>query len=385
MKIKYSLAAVAGLATWALVFAITLFVLSRYSAAYQVNSHIMVAASALFLLYGAIFALLTVEHCSIPLASNKHKLLLLVQLLCAFGLMLLLHRYQLDYLAILSIIWVASLPNLMSTPRALLLTFVIVLLWFSLASVLEQRALWITGLLYGSFHIFAVLMQHATYSAQQARDALESKHRQLQATQQLLQAVSRQSERTRIARDLHDVVGHHLTALTIQLQVAGHITDGEVKTQIDKCHQLAKLLLSDVREAVSTLRQYRDMALKDAVQQLTSLIPTQLNVILDIEPAIVLQDLAQTQHLFCIIQEAISNSLKHSGASEFVIKAAVQDNILQLDLYDNGKVHSNWQAGSGITGMFERAAECAANLTVTSIKGALHLRLQLAYLGLKNV
>ena len=57
----------------------------------------------------------------------------------------------------------------------------------------------------------------------------------------------------------------------------------------------------------------------------------------------------------------------------------------QLDLYDNGKVHSNWQAGSGITGMFERAAECAANLTVTSIKGALHLRLQLAYLGLKNV
>jgi signal transduction histidine kinase len=234
-------------------------------------------------------------------------------------------------------------------------------------------------LLYGSFHIFAVLVQSASRDAEKARDELEQKHQQLQATQQLLQAASRQSERTRIARNLHDLVGHHLTALTIQLQVAGHLSSGDAKAQIDKCHQLAKLLLADVREAVSTMRQYADVALLDAIKPLVTLLPEQLNIRLQIPADIMLNDLHQAQHLLCIVQEAISNSLKHSGASEMQIMANVSDGTLQVTIVDNGKLSANWLPGNGIRGMQERLTECGGNLVITPAHGALQLSICLPY------
>src|SRR5690606_583653 len=228
---------------------------------------------------------------------------------------LLPERYF-EFLPILTVIWAAMLPFVMRTALAMLVVIMVVTLWFAVVAWQSGHSVWITALLYGSFHLFAVLVQSASRDAEKAKEELEQKHQQLQATQQLLQAASRQSERTRIARNLHDVVGHHLTALTIQLQVAGHLTDGEAKLQVDKCHQLAKLLLADVREAVSTMRQYADVSLLDAITSLTQLLPQQLEVKLQIPGNIMLNDLQQAQHLLCIVQEALSNSLKHSGATE---------------------------------------------------------------------
>ena len=240
-------------------------------------------------------------------------------------------------------------------------------------------------MLYGTFHLFAVLVQSTAKAEQEAKQALAVKHQQLQATQQLLQAASRQSERTRIARNLHDVVGHHLTALSIQLQVAGHITDGEARAQIDKCQQLAKLLLSDVREAVSTMRQYADMSLFDAITQMTALLPQQLALKLQLADDIMLYDLLQGQHLLCIVQEAISNSLKHSNATELVISASVDKGWLQIIMSDNGQLAERWRAGNGITGMRERAIECGGQLQAQRINGAMQLSLQLPYQGTDDV
>jgi signal transduction histidine kinase len=238
-------------------------------------------------------------------------------------------------------------------------------------------------LLYGSFHLFAVLVQSSTRDAEKAKEELEQKHQQLQATQQLLQAASRQSERTRIARNLHDVVGHHLTALTIQLQVASHITEGEAKIQVDKCHQLAKLLLSDVREAVSTMRQYAGVTLLDAITPLLALLPERLEVKLQIPPDIMLNDLHHAQHLLCMVQEAISNSLKHSGASQIYLIASVKLQQLQLVIY-NGSLAPHWQPGNGIKGMQERLAECGGHLQLGKQQQAIQLTITLPYIESEN-
>jgi replicative DNA helicase len=53
---------------------------------------------------------------------------------------------------------------------------------------------------------------------------------------------------------LHDLLGHHLTALSLNLEVAGHLAQGKAQEHVNQAHTLAKLLLSDVREAVSRLR-----------------------------------------------------------------------------------------------------------------------------------
>ena len=63
-----------------------------------------------------------------------------------------------------------------------------------------------------------------------------------------------EDERRRIARELHDLVGHHLTALTLNLEVVTHLVDGKVLGHVQQAHSLAKLLLADVREVVSEMR-----------------------------------------------------------------------------------------------------------------------------------
>lgn len=257
MKYHFPLATLAGILTWLLVSGITLMLLLRLPAPQP-----LLPASLLLLVYGISFIFLTQEQHPLGLGGRYGRWLLPLPLLCAFALQWLLPTAIFDYLAILTIIWVCLLPHLMSQRLALLLTLGVVVLWFGLQAYLEQRSLWITAALYGSFHLFAVLMQAAIKAETEARAELTEKHRQLQAAQQLLQLASRAEERNRIARDLHDLLGHHLTALTIQLQVASYQCDGEAKLQVDKSLQLARLLLSDVREAVSAMRDSSELDLQ---------------------------------------------------------------------------------------------------------------------------
>ncbi|MBZ9612643.1 sensor histidine kinase [Rheinheimera maricola] len=374
MKTKFDFASLAGLLTWLLVYGVSLFLLAKVA-----PDKNLVAEHALFLGYGAAFWLLTREQGVCSLLGRFGLPLLVLQLGFAFALIWLLPARHFDFLSILTIIWAAMLPFVMPTAAAMLLTVLVVAAWFSLIAWQSGSSVWISALLYGSFHLFAVLVQSASREAERARDELEQKHQQLQATQQLLQAASRQSERTRIARNLHDLVGHHLTALTIQLQVAGHLTDGEAKVQVGKCHQLAKLLLADVREAVSTMRQYADVALVEAIASLIKVLPEQLVVKLQIPANIMLHDLQQAQHLLCIVQEALSNSLKHSGASEIQIDAVVNGEKLQLTIVDNGKLSASWQPGNGIKGIQERLAECGGSLELTTQRQAMQLSITLPY------
>ena len=374
MKTKFDVATLAGLGTWLLVYGLSLYLLKRID-----WTHSMWPVHSLFLLYGASFFLLTQESGRFSLTTAWGRPLLIIQLMVAFALIWILPVRYFDFLAILTIIWAAMLPFVMRTPLACLVIIVVVCAWFGSVSLRSDNTVWISALLYGSFHLFAVLVQSTSRDAQNAKAELEQKHQQLQATQQLLQAASRQSERTRIARNLHDVVGHHLTALTIQLQVASHQTEGEAKAQVDKCHQLAKLLLADVREAVSTMREFADISLLDAIAPLLTLLPGQLQVRLDIAPDIMLRDLQQAQHLLCIMQEALSNSLKHSGASEVTINAALENSELKITIYDNGRVAKNWRAGNGITGMQERLAECGGNILFGIKQQALLLMIALPY------
>ena len=374
MKTKIDFATLAGVLTWLLVYAISIYLLQKGPA-----GQTLWLVHLLFLLYGGLFVMLTREQCDFGLRGRFGPSLLALQLAVAFALLWLLPARQFEFLAILTIIWAAMLPFVMRTAMAMLLVLLVVALWYCIVAWQTDKTVWITALLYGSFHLFAVLVQSASRDAERARDELEQKHLQLQATQQLLQAASRQSERTRIARNLHDVVGHHLTALIIQLQVAGHLTAGEAKLQVDKCHQLSKLLLADVREAVSTMRQYADVCLLDAISSLTQLLPQQLEVKLQITDNIMLNDLQQAQHLLCIVQEALSNSLKHSGASEVNIVASAAAGQLQLTIYDNGRVSSHWRAGNGINGMRERVAECGGSLTLSTQQQAMQLSITLPY------
>lgn len=336
------------------------------------------------LIYGASFALLTQDGHAYSLTGRYGRWLLPLPLLCAFILQWLLPTAIFDYLAILTIIWVCLLPHLISQQKALWLTLLIVVLWFASQAYLEQRSLWITAALYGSFHLFAVLMQSAIKAESEARTELSEKHRQLLAAQQLLQTASRAEERNRIARDLHDLLGHHLTALTIQLQVASYKSTGEAKEQVDKSLQLARLLLSDVRDAVSVMRETSDLDLSQLLQPLMQHLPDTLRVELDVEKNLQAASLNQAQHLQCLVQEAISNTLKHAAASRLWIGAKLAEHGIMLKIEDDGKLQTNWRAGNGLNGMRERVAECHGKLEINDQQGRLQLQIWLPLTGARD-
>jgi signal transduction histidine kinase len=110
------------------------------------------------------------------------------------------------------------------------------------------------SMLYAGFCAFIFVTSLVARQQAQARDDQRRLNAELRATRALLAESARVNERTRISRELHDLLGHHLTALSLNLEVASHLAQGKVQEHVGQAHTLAKLLLSDVREAVSQLR-----------------------------------------------------------------------------------------------------------------------------------
>src|SRR5690606_14700338 len=105
--------------------------------------------------------------------------------------------------------------------------------------------------------------------ARQQAEAREDQRRlnaELRATRALLAESSRLGERMRISRELHDLVGHHLTALSLNLEVASHLVSGQAHEHVRQAQSVARLLLSDVREVVSQLREHDSIDLTAALE-----------------------------------------------------------------------------------------------------------------------
>ena len=187
-------------------------------------------------------------------------------------------------------------------------------------------------------------------------------NRELRATQMLLQEASKQNERTRIARDIHDLIGHHLTALSINLQVAARKADDELKPTLEKSQSITKLLLSDVREAVSDLRDSAVLDIENALQSL-SYHSADKRVEVVCQKKLGIQSIDIADAVLRISQEAVTNFLKHSNGDRQSISLSRQGDKLCLFIEDNGSTQ-HFKGGNGLTGMKERADEIGADLSV---------------------
>ncbi|EAR09721.1 sensor histidine kinase [Reinekea blandensis] len=230
----------------------------------------------------------------------------------------------------------------------------------------EDALVWTS--LAGAFNLFAFRMSQRVLQEQEARDEISMLNRELIATQALLQESTKQSERLRISRDLHDGLGHHLTALILKLQYLTYTTSGENQTLVKEAHDMAKQLLTDVRETVSEMRENSNIGLEDALEALISQIP-RLKIELDIDPALQLPDAKTADTLFRCVQEGITNTLKHGNASEMSIRLTQVDSNVELQIHDNGYCQFGFSEGNGLTGMRERIEKLRGQLTVSTKRG----------------
>jgi signal transduction histidine kinase len=202
-----------------------------------------------------------------------------------------------------------------------------------------------------------------------ARTALALANAELVATREQLAQSTRTEERLRIARDLHDTLGHHLTALSIQLDVATRRAESTSAEHIREAHAIARLLLSDVRAVVGELRSGGDLDL-GARMKLLCRDYGDLTVHPDIPDRLRPMRADRAEVLLRCAQEAITNTLKHAQAKTLRVHIVQTNSATVLRMRDDGRGTNQVNAGHGLTGMRERVEALGGRVELASDAGS---------------
>ena len=264
--------------------------------------------------------------------------------------------------------WLLSLPTgvawLLLSQAAVVPVF---MRWldFPLVEALMQ------SVLYAGFSGFVFVTSLVARQQAQAREEQRRLNAELRATRALLAESARVNERTRISRELHDLLGHHLTALSLNLEVAGHLSEGRVKEHVQQAHTLARLLLTDVREAVSQLREGGAIDLGAALRPLAENVPA-LDIHMDIEEPLTLDDPERAHVLLRCTQEIITNTVRHASAHNLWISARRENGRIGIEARDDGAGAdpASLVPGNGLRGMRERLVQHGGDLQIEARPGA---------------
>ena len=245
------------------------------------------------------------------------------------------------------------------------------------ALVIAARYWWldgvVTGLVVGGaylgFQTFAIAAATLALSERTAREELTRAHAELLATRALLAEDSRVAERLRISRDLHDTLGHHLTALSLQLDVASRLASGPVADRIAESHALTRLLLSDVRDVVGRLRETSRSDFGAAVRTLAAA-SAQPQVHVEVAEGFTVDDPLQAHALLHCVQEIITNAMRHAHARHLWIAIDRRGDGVALTARDDGRGVDAVVCGNGLRGMRERFEELSGTVDFVSASGA---------------
>lgn len=283
-------------------------------------------------------------------APRMGKILLFAQLFIALILLIVHHG---PVAPVLLVVWAGQLPDAFSRKFAITQVLISSLMFYVIMVVAwEDVSPAITSMIYLGFQLFALSSSFSRVSEHQAREHAEFLNQQLQATRVLLAQSSRQDERMRIARDLHDILGHQLTALNLQLEILHHTVPEALRLTVAQSKGLAKELLENIRAVVRDQRNSFCVDIDQAVQALLVHIP---QVKLTILGAVQLDSVRLAEQLVLCLQEGISNALRHGQATQLVLTLEQGAGAMSLLLDDNGRgLFSPIAEGSGLIGMRER-------------------------------
>ncbi|MFZ6654995.1 sensor histidine kinase [Undibacterium sp. TJN19] len=226
-------------------------------------------------------------------------------------------------------------------------------------SGLRLRLLYLAGELTVQGLIYAGT--YVTLLERRGRLVLAAANAELRATQSMLADTVRASERIRIARDLHDAVGHHLTALNLHLDLAVRQAEPQRETSLRTSSELARALLAEVRAVVDVERLKPSIHLRHALRALCEGMPYP-DICLLMEENLEINSPAAAHTIFCCIQEAISNVVKHAQADNLLINIEHKEDDLLMSIRDDGVGNTGAAEGNGLRGMRERLAELGGSL-----------------------
>jgi len=226
----------------------------------------------------------------------------------------------------------------------------------------------------GLFSLFVRMLEMQKERAERLLRQLEVSNAELERAHVLLRDYANEveeltivRERTRLAREIHDTLGHYLSILTIQLETISKLQERDparAAVEIAEARRVAAQSMQEVRNAVAALRPTSVAALNfaEAVRQLgkefeRNAPETALTLDLETELPPLSPDISVA--LYRAVQEALTNIRKHAQASKVLVRLRYEDGALELLVLDNGKGAADTTPerhgeGFGLVGLRER-------------------------------
>ena len=203
---------------------------------------------------------------------------------------------------------------------------------------------------------------------------LENTYLKLKETSQELEEFTIMAERNRIAREIHDTVGHTLTTVLMELEAGERLTEVDIplsKEKIGLAKEQVRRGLQDIRESVRTLQAGRELmgfvpSLKLLIEETTKHGSVYFNY--DIKEIPKLSS-SQEKAIYRALQEGITNGIRHGKSTAFVFILEYVNSNVHFMLQDNGKGSDTIIKGFGLTAMEARVKESGGIFMVHSEPG----------------
>jgi two-component system sensor histidine kinase DesK len=200
-------------------------------------------------------------------------------------------------------------------------------------------------------------------------------NRQLEAARHELARLAVTEERLRIARDLHDLLGHSLSIVALKAELADRLVTADperARAELDDVQRVTRQALSDVRSAV---QGYRQLAHGEAVGSARAALAV---AGIDCRVETTERDLpAEVESVLAwAVREATTNVVRHSNARTCAISLRADGDRVELAIEDDGDAAGAEGDGSGLAGLAERAARLAGTLEAGAMpQGGFRVRL----------
>jgi signal transduction histidine kinase len=239
------------------------------------------------------------------------------------------------------------------------------------------KFIFFTIFFYTASNFFVIMFTSMMVAEQKSRQRAEELSIQVETLAATL-------ERTRIAREIHDSLGHTLTDLDIQLEVAQKLRSHNIEQSfqaVDTAKILAGQCIEDVSQALHQMRQ-SDFNLKSALTSLMEQVRQNSTLQIQWKFNLPQLNLYKEYQIYCIVKEAIMNVQKHACASQINFCGDLTSEGIILEIKDDGigfnseKIHP----GFGIQGMMERVQLLGGKLDITTAwKQGTQIQVRLPY------
>jgi two-component system, NarL family, sensor histidine kinase DesK len=193
-------------------------------------------------------------------------------------------------------------------------------------------------------------------------------NRKLRKANEEIEHLAKVAERERIARDLHDVLGHTLSVITLKSELARKLLNRDperAEKEIHEVEEISRQALSDVRAAI---RGYRSQGLVAELAQAKSTLET-AGVTVQCDAATTMKLPAMQESVLSLaVREAVTNVVRHAQAQTCRLRLEQENGSCRLEIHDDGRGSSNGE-GNGLRGMRERVEMLGGTLERQSDSG----------------